>query len=426
MNSPPGDFVSRGTPRQTPSTIMPMSAYLRWIVLFATCPALAPLQAVEPVKLQRLKVPSPPWPAGDERGMANQIGPATLQRCAWHVAEPGARTYELSQVRSNTMPLSPFAGPYTVKPKPTSGIPGSAHAFNSETLNEGAEPGQQGTQIDALGHFAALKQPWDGKSPLPVDEATYYGGFTQKDVKPTPDSPLLRLGLDKMPPLVTSAVLLDAKAYVGKGQAMKDGEVVSADHIRGMLKAQGLAERGILPGDVVYVYTGWGDQWRDPDTDKIYYSRAPALGYHAARYLGERRIVAIGLDTPFIDPVPEGMLAGAAGPAAGTPAGLPFAIHHHLISGSAASSRSASTRRSSTRCPKACWRERAVPPRERPRDCPSPSTTTSSRGAPPLRDRPRHAVHRPGARRHAGGKERSRRGNARGTALRHPPPPHLA
>src|ERR1044071_8930357 len=146
MNSPPVDFVSRGTSR--PPRPRPRCG------------------GVEPVKLQRLKVPSPPWPAGDERGMANQIGPATLQRCAWHVAEPGARTYELSQVRSNTMPLSPFAGPYTLKPKPTSGIPGSAHAFNSETLNEGAEPGQQGTQIDALGHFAALKQPWDGKSPL--------------------------------------------------------------------------------------------------------------------------------------------------------------------------------------------------------------------------------------------------------------------
>ena len=217
------------------------------------------------------------------------------------------------------------------KPKPSSGIPGTAHAFNSETLNEGAEPGQQGTQIDALGHFAVLKQPWDGKSPLPADEATYYGGFTQKDVKPTPDSPLQRLGLEKMPAIVTSAVLLDAKTYVGKGQAMKAGEVVSADHIRGMLKSQGLGERGILPGDVVYVYTGWGDQWRDPDTDKVYYSQAPGLAYDAARYLGERRIVAIGLDTPFIDPVPSGMLAGSAGPAPGTPPGLPFAVHHHML-----------------------------------------------------------------------------------------------
>jgi kynurenine formamidase len=331
MNSPPVDFVSRGTSRQTPSTMMPMTSYLRWIAFLAALLAQPSLHAVEPEKLQRLKVPSPPWPAGDERGMANQLGPATLQRCAWHMEQPGARTYELSHVRSNTMPLSPFTGPYVVKPKPSAGIPGTAHAFNSETLNEGAEPGQQGTQIDALGHFAALKRPWDGAAPLPIDDAQYYGGFTQNEVKPTPDSPLLRLGLDKMPPIVTSAVLLDAKAYVGKGSAMGAGELVTAEHIGAMLKAQGLASRGILPGDVVYIYTGWGDRWRDPDTEKVYYTQAPGLAYDAARYLGERRIVAIGLDTPFIDPVPAGLLAGKAAPAAGTPPNLPFAVHHHML-----------------------------------------------------------------------------------------------
>ena len=58
--------------------------------------------------------------------------------------------------------------------------------------------------------------------------ATYYGGFTQKDVKPTPDSPLLKLGIDKIPPLVTTVVLLDARAHVGKGKALADGQLVTA------------------------------------------------------------------------------------------------------------------------------------------------------------------------------------------------------
>lgn len=305
-----------------------MNAHLKWILTFAAFAACA-AQAAEPVKLQRMKVPPPPWPAGDERGMANQIGPATLNRCAWHMQQPLAKAYEVSQVRSNTMPLSPFTGPFETKPKASAGIPGTAHAFNSETLNEGAEHGQQGTQIDALGHFAVLKQPWDGKSPLPLDGAAYYGGYTQSDVKPTPESPLLKLGIDKIPPIITSAVLLDAKAY--KKGAMKGGELVTADDIKGMLKAQGLASRGILPGDVVYVHTGWGEHWGDPDTEKLYYTQAPGLSYDAAQYLGERRIVAVGLDTPFIDAVPAGMLQGKSGPAAGTPPNLPFAIHHHML-----------------------------------------------------------------------------------------------
>ncbi len=277
------------------------------------------------------RVPAPPWPAGDERGMANAIGPATWARCATFLRNPKAQAHEVSQVRSNTMPLSPFAGPHVAKPKPSSALPGTMHAFNSETYNEGDEPGQQGTQIDAIGHFAHFKSPWDGKGAPPLDQASYYGGFTQKDVKPTPDSPLLKLGVEKIPPLITSAILLDAKALVGKGQPMKAGEVVTAAHIQAMLKAQGLSKRGILPGDIVYIHTGWGDYWKDPDIDKRYYSMAPGLAYDAAQYLGSRRIVAIGLDTPFIDGVAEGMLQGKGGPAPGTPAGLPFAIHHHML-----------------------------------------------------------------------------------------------
>ena len=65
--------------------------------------------------------------------------------------------------------------------------------------------------------------------------------------------------------------------------------------------------------------------------NKSYYAMAPGLSYDAAQYLGKQRIVAIGLDTPFIDPVPDGMLAGKAGPVAGVPAGLPFAVHHHML-----------------------------------------------------------------------------------------------
>lgn len=300
----------------------------------SACLAAAPLGAVEPGRLlaqSQRHTPVPPWPSGDERGMANAIGPGTWARCAWHMAQPKAKAYEVSQLRSNTMPLSPFSGPYVVKPKPTASIPGTAHAFNMEQLSEGAEPGQQATQIDALGHFGYFRQPWDGKPPIPVEGALYYGGYTQKDVKPTPDSPLLRLGMEKAAPIVTSAVLLDAKKHVGGGQPMKAGEMVTAKHIEEMLKAQGLARRGILAGDVVYVHTGWGDHWKDPDTEKFYYTKAPGLSYDAAQYLGQRRIVAIGLDTPFVDPVNEGQLAGKAGPATGVPVGLPFALHHHML-----------------------------------------------------------------------------------------------
>ena len=293
----------------------------------------ASVGAAEPAALLELakSAPQPPWPAGDERGMANTLGSATTQRCAWHMAQPQARWFEASQVRSNTMPKTPFGGPGGLKAKATAGIPFSRHAFNSEVYEAEAEPGQQGTQIDALGHFGYLKNPWDPKIPLAADEVSYYGGFTQKDVKPTPDSGLLKLGLDKIPPLVTTAVVLDARQQVGKGKAMTDGQLVTKADIEAMLTAQGLASRGILPGDMVWIHTGWSEQWRDPVGDSPYYAMAPGLSVDAAEFLGSRRVVAVGLDTPFIDPVPKGMLQGKADPPAGTSPGLPFGIHHLLL-----------------------------------------------------------------------------------------------
>jgi kynurenine formamidase len=270
------------------------------------------------------------WPAGDEIGMANHLGPATWQRCAPHLANPQAKSYELSYVRSNTMPQSPFAVPLRENHRPTVGVPGTQHAFNADEMVSG-DPGQQGTQMDALGHFAVLPQAWDGKGEFPAGGAAYYGAFKQSDVKPTPDSGLQKLGIDKVPPIVTTAVLLDAKAHLGGGNAMAPGALVTADNIEAMLRAQGLADRGLMAGDVLYIYTGWGDNWKDPDTEKFYYTKGPGLSYDGAKYIEQKGVVLVALDNPFTDPVAEGFLQGKAAPPAGTPPGLPFAIHHHNL-----------------------------------------------------------------------------------------------
>jgi kynurenine formamidase len=271
--------------------------------------------------------PRPAWPPGDEIGMANTLGPSTWQRCASYLADPKAKSYEISYMRSNTMPQSPFGVPLRERYRPTVGIAGTRHAFNGEEIMSG-EVGAQGTQMDAIGHFAVLPQPWDGKGEFPADSATYYGGYKQADVKPTPDSPLQKLGIEKVPPIITTAVLLDAKTHLGGGSAMQPGQAVTAKDIEAMLKAQGLESRGLVPGDVLYIYTGWGDNWKDPDTEKFYYTKGPGLSYDAAKYIGEKQVVLLALDNPFTDPVADGFLQGKAPPPAGAPEGLPFSIHH--------------------------------------------------------------------------------------------------
>lgn len=284
------------------------------------------------VERSRAQVPTPPWPAGDERGMGNTQGRGTWMRCAWYLDHPHAKAYELSHVSTNTMPMSPFAPPFHYQPKPTYGQPGSVHAVNGEEYAAG-DPTNQGTQFDALGHFGALPEPWNGQAgTFPADTARYYGGLPQAEVKPTPDSPLLKLAIEKVPPLITSAVLLDARTYVGKGQPLRAGQVLSVEDLEGMIKAQGLGWRGLLPGDVLYIYTGWEDRWTNGPDAQAYYVGGPGLSLEAAKYLATKAVTAVGLDTPFPDPIPEGMLQGKAPPPEGTPPGMLFPIHHQNLS----------------------------------------------------------------------------------------------
>ena len=285
---------------------------------------------MDAVEQSKANVPQPPWPEGDQRGMANTLGPGTWARCAYHLGAANAQSYELSHERSNTMPLSPFGVPLQYEFNPSISIPGTKHVFNGEKVLSG-EPGAQGTQMDALGHFAFYDEAWDGNGQPPVDGAQYYGGYKQKDVKPGPGAPLQKLGIENVPPIITTAVLLDAKTHLGKGKALEPGQMVTAQDINAMLKAQGLEWRGVLPGDVVYIYTGWGDNWTDPDEDKSYYTKGPGLAEDGAKLLEDSRVVLVALDNPFTDPVADGQLQQKAQPPQGMDKGLPFVIHHHNL-----------------------------------------------------------------------------------------------
>ncbi len=263
----------------------------------------------------------------DDRGMARLLGSDTWSRCAALLIGEGTQCYELSHILSNTMPSSPFAQELQLTPSHTSGIPGTRHVGNKEMLT-GDFP-QQGTHLDALGHFGVLPDVWTGIEPLPLADVTYYGGLTQAEVKPAPEKRLARLGVENVPPIFTAAILLDAEREFGAGAPLSAGFSIDAEHIETMLHAQGLAQRGILPGDVVYINTGWGKFWSDPVVENSnYYREGPGLGLSGAEYIARKNVVLVGLDNPFTDPVNSGQLSGFASPPADMPEGLPFGTHH--------------------------------------------------------------------------------------------------
>jgi len=240
---------------------------------------------------------------------------------------PDASVYELSHLRSSSMPQARFAAHEKYTFEAPHGMPNTRHGFNTEVVT--GNIGGQGTQIDALGHFGVLPEKWNGKGKFPAERLSYYGGFSHLEVKPEEDGKLRVLGVDKIPPIVTTAVLLDAAAYKNNGRILNNNELITRRDILGMLDAQGLGTRGILPGDMLLIYTGWGQNWTDKPDE--YYTRGPGLSYDAALFLKELKIVAVALDNPFTDPAPPGMLTGEAQPE-GTPDGLPFAIHHQNLS----------------------------------------------------------------------------------------------
>jgi kynurenine formamidase len=268
------------------------------------------------------------WGPGDEMGNGNTQGYATRLRCVDSIASSRSKVYEIGRPYSQTMPQALFGdAPVAITYKPTLGLPFTRHAANGEVMTAGF--GSQGTQMDALGHFGFLDAPYFG-GPFPADQVHYYNGFTQADVKPTADSPLLHLGIDKAPPIMTSAVLLDAVAL--RGRPLEAGELITADDIVAMLQNEKLAKRGILPGDVVYIYTGWGGQWQDPAPDPAhtpYYLQGPGLSVDAQQYLAQRTIVLVALDNPFTDPFRPCEVDGSCPPPSGTAPGLPFNIHHN-------------------------------------------------------------------------------------------------
>lgn len=266
-----------------------------------------------------------------ERGMTNILGNETWERCSAEMNKQGSQVYELSYERSSTMPKSPFAGKYEPKYLPSIGLPGSIQIYNMEVLNEDVNDGNQGTQMDALGHFSYTEETWDGKTSLDDSEAKYFGGFSQKEVKPEKNSPLLKLGMESVPPIITSAILLDVRKHVFNGEAMKAGQYVTVAHLEETLKKSGLYKRGILPGDAVLINTGWSDNYQDPDEKGIYYSSAPGISYQTAKFLGSKKVVGVGLDTPFVDAVGNPNSEIQFEVPKGTPTNLGFPVHHYFL-----------------------------------------------------------------------------------------------
>jgi kynurenine formamidase len=221
------------------------------------------------------------WGPNDEIGAANYMTPELVVKAASLVKT--GKTYALGiPVDTKTPAYPPRTFKVLVLQPGQAG--GSGLGPSKTTYNDDIIEGWVGigSQIDGLGHIGV---DW-----------TYYNGLKSADFAAADG--LKKLGVEKIPPIVTRGVMLDMAAYYNT-DVVKEGTAFNVKEIEEVAKKQGVE---IRQGDVVIFHTGWLSLIGKDD--KRYSAGEPGLGVEGAKYLTGKGVVAIGADTWALEVLP--------------------------------------------------------------------------------------------------------------------------
>ena len=235
------------------------------------------------------------WGAADERGALNLIGAEQVRHAASLVRQ--GRSISLAQPIFERMMNSPHRTrpAHFMRRDNADNAPASRHAggfqFAEDTV---VLPLHVGTHIDCLCHV------WT--------DDRLFNGFPGNGVR---SSGALRLGADKLPPIVTRGVLLDFVAI--KGRPCADGESIGVDLVVEACKRAGT---DIRPGDAVLLRTGWYEAHEAARRSD--FNREPGIDVPAALLLAEAGAAVVGADNFAVEVLPF-------------PDGPAFPVHQRLI-----------------------------------------------------------------------------------------------
>jgi kynurenine formamidase len=201
------------------------------------------------------------------------------------VVAKGVRTVDLGQPLFTGMPCSPNHPGFRMTLARRHGDlrrPDGGSASNEVIITGG----HVGTHIDALAHVSH-----DGKLHGGVDAETAQRGGT-----------FAEHGVERIPPLVTRAVLLDVAGTRGVSVLAPGYGVTRQDLVDAAERA------GVLPGpgDVALVRTGWA---RNFSSQEAYLGQAtgvPGVCEDAADWLAGHGIIATGADTTAYERIAPG------------------------------------------------------------------------------------------------------------------------
>jgi len=236
------------------------------------------------------------WGAEDERGALNLIGPDQVRRATALVRT--GEVLRLAQLLSAKTPvpahrcglqhfLGRDGGDYAAGAKRPGGF-----QFAEDTV---VMPLHIGTHVDALCHAW-----YDDK---------LYNGYLGNTLRSTTGA--ARLGIEKMPPVVTRGILLDLVRL--KGRVLANGESIE----RADLEAAAAAA-GVQPGrgDAILIRTGWLETQKG--VKNVDFNAEPGIDVEAGIWLAESEVAMIGADNFAVEVLPF-------------PAGKVFPVHQRLI-----------------------------------------------------------------------------------------------
>jgi kynurenine formamidase len=221
------------------------------------------------------------WGAQDEIGAANLLAPELALAAAKLVTT--GKTYSLG-VETNAK--TPAFGPrsWALVINQPGQVGGVGLGPTKTNYNDDIYMGYVGTgsQIDGLGHIG-------------VDNI-YYNCHKNSDFVQA--NGLQKLGVEKIPNIVTRGVVLDMAGHFGS-DVVPEGTAFNRKEIDEVAAKQGIE---IRRGDVVLFHTGWLSLIGKDD--KRYISGEPGLGKEGAEYLASKEVVAVGADSWALEAIP--------------------------------------------------------------------------------------------------------------------------
>lgn len=222
------------------------------------------------------------WGESDEAGAMNLIGPEQVKRATRLVTT--GEVIRLAQPLSSRTPvprhrsgMQHFMGRDGGDYAAGAGRPGGFQ-FAEDTV---VMPLHIGTHIDALCHA------WcDGR---------LFNNYREDTIRSTRGAG--RLGVEKLPPIVTRGVLLDVVGL--RGRTLEDGEVVTLHDIQACLSSAGLT---IEPGDAVLLHTGW--LTAQQGKGEVDFNTEPGIDYGAGLWLAQQDVAVIGADNFAVEVLP--------------------------------------------------------------------------------------------------------------------------